>query len=60
MIWDLIRQVEVAEPMLYKVQTDLFTQSPSGSNAKAISHQQHPDQQLGANRRATRVAVELG
>ena len=37
----------------------LFTKSPLGPDAKTIPDQQHPDQQLGIDGRASRVAIEI-
>ena len=37
---------------------NLFAQPPLGSNAEAITHEQHPDHQLRVDRRTTCVTVE--
>jgi len=38
---------------------DLFAKPPLGPDAKAIPHQQHPNEQFGINRWAASMAVEI-
>jgi hypothetical protein len=59
MIRNTVRQIKTAEPAISEVQMDLLTKSPLRPDAKAIPHQQHPDQQFWVNRRATSMAVEI-
>ncbi len=59
MIWDTVAQIETAEPPVSQVQMHLFTKPPLGPNAEAIAYQKHTDQQLGIDRGAARVAVEI-
>jgi hypothetical protein len=60
MIRDPVAQIEAAKPAIREVQMDLFTKSPLGPDTEAIPDQQHPDQQLGIDRRPAGMAVELG
>src|SRR6056297_1243968 len=60
MIRDPVTQIKAAEPAIREVQMHLFTQPALGPDAEAIPDQQHPDQQLGIERRAACVAVETG
>jgi hypothetical protein len=39
---------------------DLIAQAPLRSNAEAVANQQHPDHQLGIDRRSTDTTVEGG
>ena len=57
---DAVAQIETAEPAICQVQMDLFAQPPLRPDAEAIADQQHPDQKLRINRRASCVAVEIG
>ena len=59
MIWHRVVQIEATEPAISQVQMDLFAQTPLGPNAEAIAYQKHTDQQLGIDRGATCVAVEI-
>ena len=45
-IRDAIRQIEAAEPAICQVQMHLLAKPPLGSDAEAITHQQHPYHQL--------------
>jgi len=60
MVGDTVAEIETAEQAVCQVQVDLLTEPPLGPDAKTIPDQQHPDQQLGIDGRATGVAVELG
>ena len=53
-----IRQIEAAEPTIRKVQMDLFAKASFRTDAKAITHQQHPDQKFRINRGTARVTVK--
>jgi hypothetical protein len=57
MIRDIARKPKPAKPAISKVQVDFLTQPPFGSNAKAIAHDQHPDEQLRIDRGAPYRAV---
>jgi hypothetical protein len=59
-VWNPVTQVETAKPTVSQVQMYLFAQSPFRSDAKAIPHQQHPNEQLRVNGWATSLAVEIG
>src|SRR5271155_2905986 len=50
--------MEPAKPPVCKVKFDLLTQPPLGANAVAITDDQHPDHQLGINRRPANLAIE--
>ena len=51
-------QTEPAEPSVGQVQMDLLAQPPLRPDAEAIADDQHPDQQLGVDRRPAGRAVE--
>jgi hypothetical protein len=55
-----VAQVEAAEPAIREVQMYLFTKSSLGPDTEAIPDQQHPDQQLGIDRRPAGMAVKFG
>jgi hypothetical protein len=57
-IGHLIVEIEPAKPSVRKVKLKLFAQPPLGADAVAIADDQHPDHQLGINRRPTNVAIE--
>ncbi len=59
MIRDPVAQVEAAEPAIREVQMHLFTKSPLRPDTEAIPDQQHPDQQLGIDRRPAGMAVKF-
>ncbi|KZX95319.1 hypothetical protein A3722_18740 [Sulfitobacter sp. HI0027] len=58
-IRDPVAQIEAAEPAIREVQMHLFAEPSLRTNAEAIADQQHPDQQLGIDRRAAGMAVEI-
>jgi len=49
---------EAAEPAVRQVEVNLLAQSPFGADAEAVTHDQHPDHQLGIDRGSTNRAVE--
>jgi hypothetical protein len=57
-MWNLVVEIELAEPPLGEVQLDFLTQPALRPDAVAIAHHQHPHHQLWINRRPTDVAVE--
>ena len=58
MVGDVAIKPKAAKPAIRQVQVDLFAQAPLGSNAKAVSNQQHPDHQFGGDRGTPDHAVE--
>lgn len=58
-IRDPVGQIVAAKPATGEVPMHLFAQTPFQADATEIAHQEHPDQQLGIDRRAARVAVEI-
>ena len=58
MIRDITVKPEPAEPPVRQIEMDFLAQAPLGADAKAITDDQHPDHQLGSDRRATQRAVE--
>ena len=58
MIGHIAVEPEPAEPPVRQIEVDLFAEAPLGANAEAIADNQHPDHQLGSDRRATHRAVE--
>ena len=50
-------QAQPAEPAVGQVEVDFLAQAPLGADAEAVPHQQHPDHQLGINRRSPHRAV---
>ena len=55
-----VLQSQPAEPPIRQVQVHFFAQPPLGPDAEAVTHDQHPNQQLGIDRRAAGMAVERG
>jgi len=58
-IRNTVGQIKTAEPAISEVQMDLLAEPPLGADAKAIAHQQHPNEQFRINRRAASMAVEI-
>ena len=58
MVGDITVKPEPAEPPVSQIKMDLFAEPPLGTDAKAITDDQHPDHQFGSHRRATQRAVE--
>ena len=54
---NLARQADAAKPAISEIEVNLFDEPPFGTNAVEIADQQHPDHQLGIERRATQGAV---
>jgi hypothetical protein len=46
------------EPPVGKVQLNLLAQPSFKADAVAVTHNQHPDHELGINRRPANIAVE--
>ena len=57
-IGDIAVEPEPAEPPVCQVEMDLFAEPPLGADTEAVADDQHPDHQLGIDRRATHRAVE--
>ena len=53
-----VAKIEAAEPAIGEVQFDLFAQLPLEADAVAVTDDEHPDHQLGVDRRAADLAVE--
>src|SRR5712675_2570195 len=51
-------EAEPTEPAVGEVQVNLLAQPPFRTNAVAVANQQHPDEQLGINRRPASRAVK--
>ena len=54
----LVLETKTTEPPVAKVEFNLLAQSPIEADAVAVADDQHPDHELGVNRRTTDVAVE--
>ena len=57
-IGHLTIEAKPTEPAISQVEVHLLAQSSFGADARAITNQQHPDQQLGIDRRPTYRAIE--
>src|SRR6185312_15748926 len=57
-IWHRPIQTEPAEPSVGQIEVNLIAQAPLRSDAEAVTDQEHPDHQLGINRRPTDATVE--
>ena len=58
MVRHRILETQSTEPAVGQIEVNLFAQPPLGTNAEAVTHDQHPDHQLRIDRRPTGVAVE--
>src|ERR1035438_9100459 len=58
MIWYRIFQSQMTEPAIRQIQMDFLAQPPLGADAEAVAYDQHPDHELGINRRPAGVAIE--
>jgi hypothetical protein len=58
MVWNLVVEIELAEPAVRKVQRHFLTQPALMSNAVAVADQEHPDHQLGINRGSADVGCK--
>ena len=56
-LWHLAIEAEPAEPAVGQVQVHFLAQPPLGTNAVAVTNQQHPHKQFGINRRPASIAV---
>jgi len=54
---DLVIQIELAKPAVGQVQLYFLTQLAFRADAIAVAHDEHPDHQLGVDRRAADLAV---
>src|SRR6266542_5574262 len=57
-IWHFVVEIEAAKPAVGEMQLNLLTEPPLKANAVAVAHNQHPDHELGIDRRPANVAVE--
>jgi hypothetical protein len=57
-IRNLVIEIEATEPTIGQVQLDLLAQLPLKADTVAVADNEHPDHQLGINRRPTNLAVE--
>jgi hypothetical protein len=51
-------EIEAAKPTVGEVQVYLLAQLPLKADSIAVAHHQHPDHELGIDRRSANVAVE--
>jgi hypothetical protein len=58
MVRHRVLQAESTEPAIGQIEMDLFAQSALGTNAKAVTDDQHPYHQLWIDRRPPGVTVE--
>jgi hypothetical protein len=58
MVWNLVVEIELAEPAVSKVQRHFLTQPALMSNAIAVADQEYPDHQLWIDRGSIDVAVK--
>lgn len=58
MVRNLAVQSQTAEPSIAEVKVDFLAEPPLGSNAHAVSNDQHPDHQLRSNRGTADRAAE--
>ena len=58
MVGHVALQAEPTEPAVRQVQVNLFAQPSFRADAEAVADDQHPDQQLGIDRRPADGAVE--
>src|SRR5207302_722322 len=49
---------KTAEPAVRQIEVNLIAQSPLRADAEAVTHDQHPDHQLGINRWSANGTVE--
>ena len=54
----LVVEIEPAEPPIGQMQFDFLAQPPLEADAVAVAHDQHPDHQLGIDRRPADLAIE--
>src|SRR6202042_274986 len=57
MVGNVSVEAQSAEPAIGQIEVSLLAQPTLRTNAEAVTHNQHPDHQLGIDRRATRLAV---
>jgi len=57
-IGHLAIEAKPTKPAISQVEVHLLAQPSFGANARAVTNQQHPDQQLGIDRRPTHRAIE--
>ncbi|EPX83956.1 hypothetical protein Salmuc_01731 [Salipiger mucosus DSM 16094] len=60
MVRNPIAEVQAAKPAIRQVQMDLLAEPPLGPDTKAVSDQEHADQQFGIDGGAPCVTVEIG
>jgi len=53
-------QTEPAEPPVGQIEMYLIAEAPLRSDAEAVTNQEHPDHQLGIDRRSTDATIERG
>ena len=58
MVWNLIVEIELAEPAVRKVQRHFLAQPALVTNAIAVTDQEQPDHQLGIDRGPADLAVK--
>ena len=58
MVRNVAVEPEAAEPAVRQIEVNLLAQTPLGADTEAVSHDQHPDHQLGIDRGSANGAVE--
>src|SRR5262249_12251711 len=58
MVGDLVVKIEPTEPAIGKVKLDLLAQPALRTDAVAVADNQHPNHELGVDRRPANLAVE--
>ena len=58
MVGHLVLQSQAAKPTIRQIEMHFVTKATFRTNAHHITNHQHPDDELGINRRATCVGVE--
>jgi hypothetical protein len=53
-----VLETQSTEPAIRQIEVDLFAQPALGTNAKAVTDDQHPHHLFRINRGARRVAIE--
>ena len=57
-VGNVVVKIESTEPSISSVQFDFLAQLPLKADAIAVAHDQHPDRQLGVDRRPAEAAIE--
>jgi hypothetical protein len=57
MVWDLVFEIELAEPAIRQVKLNVLGEPALRADAVAVAHDEHTDHELGIDRGASDVAV---